>query len=256
MERVIILKNTVSGQELTLPVTPATYPMGAGREIERIDMAQTGQLALPGLKSLFSERLSIMLPARLYPFCTAGTVADPQYYIELLKKWSENGDVCRYIVAGGGVNAAVLLGPLEYEEKDGTNDVYVTIPLYEYRYLDEVIVETTQNTSRPIEGNNQSAAAATYTVVKGDTLSAICREWYGDAALWPRLAAYNELENPHLIHPGQVLQMPTLEELMALNIEPQPEPQDPPPILEAKVEIRGQLGLTSNAKFLATQVRR
>lgn len=249
MERVIILKNTVSGQELTLPVTPATYPMGAGRAVERIDMAQTGQLALPGLKSLFSERLSIMLPTQLYPFCTAGAVADPQYYIELLRTWSNNGDICRYIVAGGGVNAAVLLGPLEYEEKDGTNDVYVTIPLYEYRYLDEIVVETTQNAARPVEGNNQTAAANTYTVVKGDTLSSICREWYGDASLWPRLAAYNKLDNPHLIHPGQVLQMPTLEDLMALNISITSTPTSQQSASAARVETRVNLGLS--VKYIA-----
>lgn len=169
MEREIIIKNTATGQALTMPVTPSSYPMSGGRAVERLDMAQTGQIALPGLKSLFSETLEVMLPARSYPFCTAGAVADPWYYLDLLTSWSNAGQVCRYIVAGTGINAAVLLGPIAYEEKDGTNDIYAKIPLYEYRYLDEVVIEHTQNTSRPIEytGTTEEAEdTSTATVYK------------------------------------------------------------------------------------------
>lgn len=71
MERVIILKNTDKNQALTLPVTPKSYPMGAGRAVERLDMAQTGQIALPGLKSLFTGTLEFELPAQTYPFMTS-----------------------------------------------------------------------------------------------------------------------------------------------------------------------------------------
>ena len=77
MERVIILKNTKSGQELTLPVTPKSYPMAAGRSTERLDMAQTGQITLPGLRQLFSEQLEFMLPAQSYPWPTARRTSKP-----------------------------------------------------------------------------------------------------------------------------------------------------------------------------------
>lgn len=213
----MILKNTVTGQELTMPVTPKSYPMAAGRAVERLDMAQTGQIALPGLKSLFSQRLEVMLPAQLYPFCTADAVADPQYYLDLLTRWSENGEVCRYIVSGTGINAAVLLGSIEYGEQDGSNDVYAKIPLYEYRYLDEVVVEETQNTSRSVEGSSQKTTADSYTVVSGDSLWSICRKFYGDGSLAYRLATANGITNPDLIYPGQVLTLPAAEELEALS---------------------------------------
>lgn len=215
MERKIILKNTESGQELTLPVTPSSYPMEAGRGVERLDMAQTGQIALPGLKSLFSETLEAMLPARLYPFCTDGAVANPSYYLELLTAWSEAGDVCRYIVAGAGVNRPVLLGPVAWTEDDGTNDVTVKLPLYEYRYLEEVQVEQTGNSTRPVETASQPKTAERYTVEAGDSLWAICRKAYGDGSLAYRLATANGIKNPNLIYPGQVLTLPDLATLSA-----------------------------------------
>lgn len=130
MERIIILKNTDTGQALTLPVTPKSYPMAAGRAVERLDMAQTGQIALPGLQSLFSEQLEFELPARAYPYLTASAVPEPSYYIDLLTAWSRDANVCRYIVSGTDINSPVLLGPLSYGESDGTNDVQCKLPLY------------------------------------------------------------------------------------------------------------------------------
>lgn len=171
MERVIILKNTRTGQALTLPVTPKSYPMAAGRSAERLDMAQTGQITLPGLTALFSETLEFMLPAQSYPFMTSGASADPRYYIGLLTAWSKSADVCRYIVAGTDINSPVLLGPLEYGEQDGTNDVYCKLPLYEYRYLDEAKVEKyTQNSGRPSEPAGQPQTTPAVPASSGGSL--------------------------------------------------------------------------------------
>ena len=49
-----------------------------------------------------------------------------------------------------------------------------------------------------------------YTVQPGDTLSAIAQQFYGNAALFPRIfeANTNQLTNPNLIFPGQVLRIP------------------------------------------------
>ena len=222
MERIIILKNTVTGQELTMPVTPTSYPMGHGRAVERLDMAITGQIALPGLKGLFQEVLEVMLPARSYSFCTAGAVTDPQYYLDILSLWSDEANVCRYIVSGTGINVPVLLGPLEYGEQDGSNDVYLKIPLYEYRYLDEVLVEQTQNNSRSAENNERKATADSYTVKKGDTLWEICRRIYGDSSLAYKLATANNIKNPNLIFTGQVLTLPDLSQLKDMAATPTP----------------------------------
>lgn len=59
----------------------------------------------------------------------------------------------------------------------------------------------------------QSPAAArqrTYTVVAGDSLSKIAKREYGDASKWPRIFEANrdKIQNPDLIHPGQVLNLP------------------------------------------------
>jgi nucleoid-associated protein YgaU len=50
----------------------------------------------------------------------------------------------------------------------------------------------------------------TYTVVAGDSLSKIAKREYGDASKWHRIYEANrdQIKNPDLIHPGQVLNLP------------------------------------------------
>jgi nucleoid-associated protein YgaU len=50
----------------------------------------------------------------------------------------------------------------------------------------------------------------TYTVVAGDSLSKIAKKQLGDANRWREIHQLNAdtIENPDLIHPGQVLKIP------------------------------------------------
>lgn len=57
---------------------------------------------------------------------------------------------------------------------------------------------------------SQAAQSRTYTVVAGDSLSKIAKREYGDASKWPKIydANRDQIKNPDLIHPGQVLNLP------------------------------------------------
>jgi len=48
------------------------------------------------------------------------------------------------------------------------------------------------------------------TVQPGDTLSAMAQRWYSDPNQWPRIFEANrdQIVNPNLIYPGQVLRIP------------------------------------------------
>ncbi|HXW97326.1 MAG TPA: LysM peptidoglycan-binding domain-containing protein [Gemmatimonadales bacterium] len=65
-----------------------------------------------------------------------------------------------------------------------------------------------------VSGGSSSAADAksgrTYTVAKGDSLSKIAKQFYGDAKQWNRIYEANKdtIKNPDLIFPGQVLKIP------------------------------------------------
>jgi LysM repeat protein len=57
-----------------------------------------------------------------------------------------------------------------------------------------------------------------YTVQAGDTLSLIAADIYGNLSLWPKLCAFNNLQNCNLLAIGQQLRLPTLEQLGAIEV--------------------------------------
>jgi nucleoid-associated protein YgaU len=63
----------------------------------------------------------------------------------------------------------------------------------------------------PAPSAQPSAAKRTYTVVSGDSLSKIAKREYGDAQQWRKIydANRDQISNPDLIHPGQVLNIPS-----------------------------------------------
>ena len=60
----------------------------------------------------------------------------------------------------------------------------------------------------PVESS--SPVAATYKVKGGDTLEKIAKQFYGEAAQWPRIYKANQetLKNPNRLYPGQTLTIP------------------------------------------------
>lgn len=59
-------------------------------------------------------------------------------------------------------------------------------------------------------GSDSGWTSRTYTVEKGDTLSKIAKQMYGDAAKYPVIFEANKpmLKDPDKIYPGQVLRIP------------------------------------------------
>ena len=63
---------------------------------------------------------------------------------------------------------------------------------------------------KPAEAEPPAPEAQYYTVAKGDSLSKIAKEFYGDAMKYPVIFEANKpmLEDPDKIYPGQVLRIP------------------------------------------------
>jgi nucleoid-associated protein YgaU len=87
------------------------------------------------------------------------------------------------------------------EEKNEIWNAIKTIP----DWRNEVVAEI-----KVTGGGADAASAKTYTVKSGDTLSKIAKEHLGDANAYMKIynANRDQLSNPDLIKPGQVLKIP------------------------------------------------
>lgn len=62
----------------------------------------------------------------------------------------------------------------------------------------------------PETGVEEEITGTEYTVVEGDSLSLIAQRAYGDMFAWPEIWTANrdEIDNPNIIEPGMVLEIP------------------------------------------------
>lgn len=204
MRRKLILVCPHSGEEMVLPVTPEQYRIGHGQHIEVVNIHQVGDLHLAGTTTLCTITLDLLLPTGPRSYTNA-PLYEPEWYLWHLRQWVDEKTLLRFVVGGTYINLPVLIEDFQTGEGDGTNDVFCTLVLREYR-----------QTGQAGGARGQDVPPATprsYTVQKGDTLSGICRSAYGDGSLYPALAAYNAIPNPDLIYPGTVLRLPDKNQL-------------------------------------------
>ena len=89
-----------------------------------------------------------------------------------------------------------------------------------------------QRSQPPASGQIETAEAQVerYEVKRGDTLSGICAEYYGDAGLFPALQKANGLKSPDLV-PGQTISLPPRAVLTSNSPQTAPpvQPEQPAP---------------------------
>jgi Uncharacterized protein containing LysM domain len=197
-----------SNTEIVLPVTPDSFNVSHGIKIETINIHTMGDVNIAGYGTLCAFKIDCLFPTQSYPFVHNLIYTDPYQYILHLEAWCDARKVIRFIVSDTMVNVPVLIEDISYGEKDGTKDVYASISLRKYRTLAAAVNVSagTQNNARGTDST--TVKVSDYKVKSGDTLSAICRNLYGNAALYPKLAKYNNIKNANLIYTGQHINIP------------------------------------------------
>jgi nucleoid-associated protein YgaU len=72
----------------------------------------------------------------------------------------------------------------------------------------DVMTATAEPAPGPVGEAAPEPCPRTYTVVSGDTMWSIAERFYGDGSKYQVIADASGVDNPDLIHPGQVLTIP------------------------------------------------
>lgn len=196
-----------------LPINPLSFTLSESNLNQTITILDIGDINLIGHRGLVSCTLESFFPSTNSPHYQRAE-KEPMEYINQLKKWKESGKPIRMIISDSSVNLAMAIEHLSFTQNEGDNDIYYTLELLEYRFLNVPSVDTTTNTT--VESNglkdrpNDEIQPTTYTVKSGDSLWAIATRIYGNGSDYTKIyeANTNIISKPELIYAGQELIIP------------------------------------------------
>ena len=208
---------------LLMPVTPGRIQFryrGGNSRTALLDGGEVTHLrAGEGVEAAFT----LSLPRRSYPFARYERgFQEPEVFLERFLELRQERRPFRFIcarVAPNGrllsdTNLRVSLEGLEVKEcaEDG-DDLTVAVTLREYREFSATKVVVDQQrvvVEGPARETDNRPVYATHTVVRGDNLWNIARRHLGSGPRYREIFELNrdQIRNPNLIFPGQVLRLP------------------------------------------------
>ncbi len=205
-----------------LPVNPEQMQTTTVQANEKYEILKLGQIVIPTHMELREYTFDTEFPHEAVHYVeTPNQFKGPDFYLNLFRKWRTDLTQVRFIASNGigdEINTLVLIEELTITEKAGEEgDKYVSFKLLEYREFgkkSEAIVQpgttvATVKTAQPVPVVSPKSTGS-YTVVKGDSLWAIAKKYYGDGAQYGKIynANKDKIKNPSLIYPGQNLVIP------------------------------------------------
>jgi len=217
--------------DMLLPIPPEKIPISYPGQNKTANLINGEEINLVRPAGLAEISLDVVFPQMDYPAAVwDGSVDDAGDFLDHLQDLKESKSPFEFIVIRDGpgrfssfdTNLDVTLE--DYKVSDDVAegfDLAVSISLKEYRNYGTKImnftliedqaetVETTGETEPERQG--EPAKTGSYTVVNGDSLWKIAKQLLGDGNRWQEIYNLNrdKVSNPNLIHPGQVLAIPS-----------------------------------------------
>ena len=211
-----------------IPIAPSnmeTQINSNNSTITLINESEVNKLKKAGLTDISFD---LLLPNVRYPFAVYPDGFQPAtYYLDKLESLKLSNKPFQFIVSRMKPNGDLffdtnmkvsLEGYLIQEDAENGFDIVVTINLKQYREYGTKVLELKKpkaSGGKPVAKKTKPRATTskvtlkTHKVVRGDTLWAISKKYYGKVsrAMTDELAAKNGIKNPDLIFPGQVIKL-------------------------------------------------
>ncbi|HBF9159668.1 TPA: LysM peptidoglycan-binding domain-containing protein [Clostridioides difficile] len=197
------------------PVFPSSFEINGNINTNTSNVLKLGEIIVCGGVGLRTTEVTSFFPSQEYHFCNYKGFPQPYDCVEKLKKWMEQGLILRYIITETNINMEVIIENFKHGKQDGTNDVYFTLSLKEYKRIQipsinssDGKIEVVKNV--PVTKGFETGKQKTHKVVKGDSLWSLAKKYYGNGDLWKKIYDANKklIKNPDTIKDGWVLIIP------------------------------------------------
>lgn len=223
--------------KMLLPVTPSKMQVKINNKNKTMTLLNDGEINILKSPGLSEISFDFILPNVKYPFAIykGNKFRNAEYFLKRIEKIKTQKKAFRFIVvreiqSGNNLFDTNMQVSLEdytiTDDAENGTDIGISIKLKEYKsYSTKMVaiiesvaaavetaqVETTAPTvinppveARPVES---PPTPQTYTVVEGDCLWNICKQYLGDGSKYQEIADLNGIANPNLIYPGQVIKL-------------------------------------------------
>ena len=215
--------------KVLLPVPPSKMTTKISNKNKTVTLINDGEVSILKSQGLTEISFDLLLPNVEYPFADYknGKFKDAKYFLDKFEKLKLNKTSFQFIVSRElpkgkdlfSTNITVSLEDYSIIEdaKEGF-DVTASIKLKQYKLFSTKVVQlqTTIAASsssgvifipakEEIPPKVNTSTIPPYTVKSGDCLWNICKRFLGDGSKYSQIAKLNNISNPNLIYPGQVI---------------------------------------------------
>lgn len=204
---------------VAFPVAPEKLEIKVRGRNETIDLVNDAEVSIVKAPGLTEYAMTVLLPNQQYGFAYYPEgFRRARYYTDklealLLGKKPFSFILTRTLAEGTPLSATkqtVTLEEYTLTEETGQGfDMKAKLSLKEWRQYGAVLAALQGDTA--VAGSGRRAGEperpASYVVRRGDTLYNIAHKFYGDGSRYKELAALNQLADPNVIEPGQVIRL-------------------------------------------------
>lgn len=208
--------------DVLLPVTPGALQLKINNNNKTITLINEGEVNVLKSPGLTEISFDVLLPNFNYPFNNQDTQAI-DIYLEKLEKLKTSKKPFIFSVSRVKPNGdymydtSMQVSLEDYTIKEDADkygfDAMVSVELKQYKeYKTKTLTTKTNSKGEQVATVVKNRASSketskTYTVKQGDTLWTIAKKSLNDGSKYKDLAALNNIKNPNLIHPGQVIKL-------------------------------------------------
>lgn len=205
-----------------LPITPERVTLSIKNRNETFDLINLGEVNILRYPGLTDISFDFIAPAYNYPFVRA--FQEQKFYFNLLETLKTSlkpfyFSIVRRTPTGKLIfttNMRVSLEEYQIVEDASAQgfDITFSVKLRQFKPFKTIAqeIKATDNEEEKIietkvEREETKEPAKTYQVKKGDTLWNIAKKEFGAGIKYKDIAKLNNLPNPNLIYPGQILKL-------------------------------------------------
>lgn len=209
------------------PVPPSKITLKVNGKNETVTLINEGEANILKAAGLTDVEFELLLPNVEYPFAVYPSKYRPaKFYLEKLEELKTKKKSFQYILTRRkpkkkkifNTNMTVSLEDYSIVDDAGEGfDITVKVKLKQYKEFTtktctiDISLPKPQASMQQSRETSNAPSGGTYTVVSGDCLWKIAKQFYGDGGKWSIIYNANKSViggNPNLIYPGQVLTIP------------------------------------------------